>query len=750
LLKRVFLIFIIGFLGFLALAVVNPSLFINKPLIKKATAKFIPELKIDWNNINFQLDSRSLFRKEILVELKDGCIDYQKYKACFENFKVVLGLSLSKLKLLYISELIAIDKEIRVVLPESENSDKPTNYAELITTLNNQVNKWSRLQPEKLKVSLNNTQIIKGAEKYEVVFAIDKKIKFSLINSGINVKGFVNDLDDDGKSDGDIVFENESLKVQSKFTITKKNTILIRLDNTIESKKSEEVRNILASPIVKISANLNYENKILTLSLDPAKIKFKKYFTSLSLDNCSISLDLNTTKIPTEVKCPEIKLSLDFYSLLSDQKIMKNIKNQKIDFDLNLHGNLLLQPENLDQSKIGEFKFQGKNIRRNNFQFNLLYDANIINNEGSMSLSANESSLILEVPDVSYLFNIFENTPFAVPAPLNSLAGSLKLKTKEANNFKIPFDVEMNLDKSKYNKLKLTAEGGVLLPEKKSDKTKVNLAILLKQLHLYLPKIDPIKGIPSLGSTNIQKNFTNKKSTEKPNVIFDLSLKSESDSTVRLYYYLFDPYLDFGVESNYGVKDGFKVYKKSSNTKLKYLKRTVYVDNIKIENKPKSKSTFINSTFSYKQAGYNIKLKVIGTSEDPELLLSSEPSLPRQDIISLLIYSRKTSQISSFNKESVGGAEAAIADRTLGLFSIWAFASTPIETISYDPARKTYSAQVALPGDIKFTIGTDWEKVNSLQFYKRLGDSWLLVTSYEPDEIREDKGNFLLQKEINY
>lgn len=142
---------------------------------------------------------------------------------------------------------------------------------------------------------------------------------------------------------------------------------------------------------------------------------------------------------------------------------------------------------------------------------------------------------------------------------------------------------------------------------------------------------------------------------------------------------------------------------------------------------------------------------LLGTLDDPKLLLSSTPSLPREDIISLLIYNRKSSEISSFEKENVGGTEAAIVDRALGLFSIWAFASTPIDSVSYDPSTKTYSAQISLPGGVNFSIGTDWDRVSILSFRKRLNDSWSIVTSYLPaTQDQDSKENILLQKEISF
>ncbi len=132
------------------------------------------------------------------------------------------------------------------------------------------------------------------------------------------------------------------------------------------------------------------------------------------------------------------------------------------------------------------------------------------------------------------------------------------------------------------------------------------------------------------------------------------------------------------------------------------------------------------------------------------MILRSEPSLPRDDIISLILYGKTSDRLASFEKESVGSTQAAINDRALGLFSIWAFASTPIESVSYDSNRKIYSANISLPGGISLNIGTNWEQVNSLSLRKYIANGWSFVTSYEPSDISEEKSDFLLKKEISY
>jgi len=114
----------------------------------------------------------------------------------------------------------------------------------------------------------------------------------------------------------------------------------------------------------------------------------------------------------------------------------------------------------------------------------------------------------------------------------------------------------------------------------------------------------------------------------------------------------------------------------------------------------------------------------------------------------VMLYNRTSKDIDRFQSESVGGAEAAFSDRALGLIGIWAFASTPIESVSYDSRSQTYRAQIGLPGGVKFDIGTDWERVQNLSLRKRISKYWMVVTSYQPGtDENEGIGDVLIQRE---
>ena len=187
--------------------------------------------------------------------------------------------------------------------------------------------------------------------------------------------------------------------------------------------------------------------------------------------------------------------------------------------------------------------------------------------------------------------------------------------------------------------------------------------------------------------------------------------------------------------------------KVKNGSKVQYLKRQLEIKKISIDKK--KKITLIDAKFEYEASGYKIFLDVIGTADKPVLLLTSFPSLPREEIISLLLYNRKSSELTGFDKASVGSTENAISNKALGLFSIWAFASTPIESVTYNSETKTYSASVSLPGGASLSIGTDWDTLNNLSFRKRINSTWAVVTTFEPTET-DSRETIMLQKEISF
>ena len=458
----------------------------------------------------------------------------------------------------------------------------------------------------------------------------------------------------------------------------------------------------------------------------------------LKTNTCSIKIDYSSGSDYLKFICDNILLDVKKKISLKTKTVIELLN------DINFSEDQLLSSVSLNS----------KNINQEDFTLSLDALINLKTVDQSFSILYDEFAWKLKSQKFNKLVDKLEDTAFAIPAPINTMKGEILLSSQQIfklnkNNMIIPLIADISIDDKTKNSLKLKFNGEFFYSNDKIKKPKFTGELLLDDVRVNIPRIDPIGGIPNLtSSSRINKEIKIEKKKKKNNFLYDLKIKSSSDESIKIYYYLFHPYFSFGVSAH--ATNDFVAYKVYSNNKMKlrYLKREVEFDNLLVSSKKDDKAT-LNTTFNYYASGYRLILNVIGTVDSPKLILKSSPSLPREDIISLLIYNRKATSISSVQKQSVGGTQAAIADKALSLFSIWAFASTPIDYVSYNPSSKSYSASISLPGDTSFQIGTDWESINNLTLRKQLSDTWAIETSYNPNE-ENAKQNVMLQKEINF
>ncbi len=690
-----------------------------KKVSEYITNKYVKELAIDYSKIDLSIEDSSLFKREITFTSKAQCIEYSRTKVCLENLDLDFNINiLSPLEIEIKKMNINISKgELGKTEKKSEELPQVNIYSlyQQVYALYSKINK--RL-PQEVNVKIKNFTIDEGTD---VEFLANKDVIFLRMNSPI----LSVELDLDQKSDksfsGMLKVKKDDFKVNSKITLHLKENILLTLNPKVTLDDFEIDSTIKLS----FQENFNLQVQKTAIKLPQAVVK---------LDSCHFEV---TESPQHNFICPDIMLVVSNEKLIS-LKVDSYLKNT-IDF------------KKTDQAIKMSVKSFGEQKELFELDFKAKASVDIV--EGSLNPNINEFRWDLRFQKFQKLVKRLEETSFAIFAPFNTMEGKVHLKSEKMldlnkNGYNIPLVAQIDLSDKKKNAIKLNFEGNFQARNKLKPILKGNLS--LDEVVVNVPKIDPIGGIPNLsGSSRVQKKIQrpNTKSKETP-LIYDISVTTTSSQSIRIYYYLLKPYLAFGLNAQ--VNNEFTTVKVQGSKKvtISYLKRELFLNSFVVENK-KNEKTEININSSYFTSGYKINLKIIGTLEKPKLILSSYPTLPREDILSLLIFKRKANAISGSQRQSVGGTEAAIADRALGLFSIWAFASTPIEYVAYDPSSKSYTASISLPGNTSFKIGTNWETVSALTLRKQLSETWAIETSYNPNDEEKSK-NLMLQKEINF
>jgi hypothetical protein len=336
-----------------------------------------------------------------------------------------------------------------------------------------------------------------------------------------------------------------------------------------------------------------------------------------------------------------------------------------------------------------------------------------------------------------------------IPAPIDILDGTIQIKADGPvesvdQQTSLPFSVEAALA-SPRQRVNIKTENTVRL-NSKFTQADVQVKAKIEDFQVELPPLDPLKGKPRVTSdSRILKIPKTYKVAKSP---FKLTLTIEVETThagaIRLMSGYFHPYfpLTLQIHKSGTMTSGFI---QAEPFEVEYLRRKVQVEKMKINLAGADEGILpVDGRFKIQQTQYAVYIDIAGTMAQPTIHLTSEPYLPEADIISVLLYDRTSDELISADAETSGSVQAAMADRAIGLFGLWAFAATPIKSFSYNPVTKIYTATIALSDDVTAGIGTNWEEATRLELRKRVSRQWMLTAAWTPATQDEQQSTKLV------
>lgn len=347
-----------------------------------------------------------------------------------------------------------------------------------------------------------------------------------------------------------------------------------------------------------------------------------------------------------------------------------------------------------------------------------------------------------------------------IPAPLDVLDGTVDVvargplvRTNDSTKTVVKTKIALASENQKVN-----VETDVTL-ELMTDLSALNVTVSsrIDDLQLQLPPLDPIAGMPKVTRDKRVEIVPEKDSgTPKKPSKFQLRVfveaKTNRPGAIRLLSKYTQPNVPISVNVQRSMQGDLLGQVQLESFDIKYLRRTVHVEQFRLLLDNNENGSFpVDGRMRVDQTAYRIFIDVSGTSASPSIRLSSDPYLPRNEIISVLLYDRTSEQLVSGDAETAGSFEAAMADRAIGLFGLWAFASTPIKSFSYNPITKVYTATVQLADGLTAGIGTNWEEATQFEIRKRVSRRWVLTASWSPSETDGSQvGKLVLQWEKRF
>jgi hypothetical protein len=351
-----------------------------------------------------------------------------------------------------------------------------------------------------------------------------------------------------------------------------------------------------------------------------------------------------------------------------------------------------------------------------------------------------------------------EKTQLAVPAPLNQLRGALGCNIKGLYDtfppagFAHPINCSVRLRSPQQTlavdssgSLEVTHQRGVLRPYLKT-------LITVHDLDFVLPRIELGGPMPRVTyDPRIVSQDPKKTAGGAAQLAYDIEVKTATPGAIRIHSNLLRRPVPLGLRTVFSTARPFEGKLTVTDYRLDVLRRNIEIQSIAMGLGPDLMSQPVTGVAKIDNNDYLITLTLGGTVGRPEYFLESRPYLPEKEILAVLLFGKEPEFLDPDKVQSVENTRAALADGMINLISMYYLASTPVESISYNPVSQSFSAKVNLARGTSLTVGTDPENLGEIGIRRNLGGGWSLETKAAIDEeTGTNSGSAMLRWSTSY
>ncbi len=164
-----------------------------------------------------------------------------------------------------------------------------------------------------------------------------------------------------------------------------------------------------------------------------------------------------------------------------------------------------------------------------------------------------------------------------------------------------------------------------------------------------------------------------------------------------------------------------------------------HIDHITLTPTPGNPSMALDGKIVYKREDVTVNILLVGSTDKPTVTFESDPPMTQNEIVALLLYGKSPTELTSDEQASAGTASQAFTDGAFGLASLYLFASTPIDSVGYDPATQSYQVKFKLPGGATLGLGSNLQESNTLTLRKRVAKNVEVETQLRQTQQQAQK-----------
>ncbi len=740
---------------FLTLALVwfYPGIFIHETTVKRFVLPQVEQkgFRVRYDNLIIMARSQSFWKKSLLIESKNLCVDMlNEGENCFPDLKIdsVFDLSAFSLTSFHIEELHLLTKKLRVRIPPEENKENEPST----------LNTWALLK----KITLN--KIFVEVSEFIVRTSEDRYSgQLKIENSQSNAFSLKADVESEKKTTLEKAFvdlsREHTTKLLDLLNIAKANIsaqLAGKKNVKLEAKREAtqlgarfDIKALYNGAPVKADIGMALEHKQNEIKGSVSGLVLLKQLRGpIRLSGCDFQIALPEKQKEESLAFVEngsflCKFGIRTHDLVTDQKYLSSLPKQ-VDFLFSAH---VKKEKNTlgNEELLGGVKLEVGPVSSALLDGRLLahYEINFSSDDENSKIDFDpikiESDLL--VKDFESLAKILNSTSLVVPSPVNVLKGAVTLKGQgELRPSPLSGFLELALVTklaAGQQALDLNAEGRLTFEacEAPKENTFVSLDLKATQMKLRLPNIDYKKPPVIMPDSRF---VLNRKEPAKASAC-PLAYKFDFQNVKNPIFILSD-FLkkDLPLHMDVHAQNGQDVNGKISisNYSTQLFKRNATIENFLLDLKTKELTSRVRVDY----ADYKIFILLSGTTQSVQLNLESDPPMSRDQAFAVLLFGKPLEGLEPDETGSVRNADAAAKDGALTLASLYIFASTPIESVGYNPHTNGLVTKVKLGDGTTLNVGANAQGLTDTSLTRRLSKHWRIQTTVqEPQEENRNR-----------
>ena len=371
-----------------------------------------------------------------------------------------------------------------------------------------------------------------------------------------------------------------------------------------------------------------------------------------------------------------------------------------------------------------------------------------------------DSATEVQITDFAVLVKSLAASPYAVPAPFNVLSGTVLAQLKAtgdltSSGLDLPLMFSSRL-KSGHNsqtdeqRLVTDMTGLLHIAPFGDTPPKLDVNVVLSDVQLALPRITlagkkapqllPDKRMKSTKATRADdaangvianKDADTIPPTDAQKLIYHIEVHSPPKNPLHLLSNLAKSPIPVVVDISASSESPPQGHVAVREFPLNLFRRQAFVDKFDLVFTGPETSPTIDGKMRVEYTDYTITILLLGSLKAPDIKLTSEPPRPQNQLIAVLLFGKEMTDLDDDQLRSIDNFGGAAADGALSLASMYLLASTPVQSIGYNPQSRAFTAKINLGKGTSVNIGSDLGDYQKLGVQKRLARNWSVETYIE-------------------